>query len=82
MSDSQPGTNPSHEKSFLRRLTVATQPALTRIAHASAPFITVFVLIHLTAPVMANLGGSSLSSQVMVSSMYAIDRGFPPHRHR
>ncbi|KAI0333157.1 hypothetical protein GY45DRAFT_1245449 [Cubamyces sp. BRFM 1775] len=53
-------------KSFLRRLTLITQPALTRIAHGSAPFITTFVFIHLTAPVMANLGGTSLASQVML----------------
>ncbi|KAI8999124.1 hypothetical protein BD414DRAFT_145731 [Trametes punicea] len=54
------------EQSFLRRLTLVTQPALTRIAHGSAPFITTFVLIHLTAPVMANLGGTSLASRVML----------------
>ncbi|KAI0696551.1 hypothetical protein C8T65DRAFT_710555 [Cerioporus squamosus] len=59
-------TDPGSEKSFLRRLAVATQPALTKIAHGSAPFITVFALIHLTAPVMANLGGTSLASQVML----------------
>ncbi|KAI0737981.1 hypothetical protein C8Q80DRAFT_1276009 [Daedaleopsis nitida] len=58
--------SPNQEKSFLRRLTVATQPALTRLAHGSAPFITVFALIHLTAPVMANLGGTSLASQAML----------------
>ncbi|KAH9857525.1 hypothetical protein C2E23DRAFT_278495 [Lenzites betulinus] len=58
---------PAHEeRSFLRRLTLITQPVLTRIAHGSAPFITTFVLIHLTAPVMANLGGTSLASQVML----------------
>ncbi|RPD59311.1 hypothetical protein L226DRAFT_488947 [Lentinus tigrinus ALCF2SS1-7] len=62
MSTATPGS----EKSFLRRLTVATQPALTKIAYGSAPFITVFALIHLTAPVMANLGGTSLASQVML----------------
>ncbi|TFK87707.1 hypothetical protein K466DRAFT_490342 [Polyporus arcularius HHB13444] len=62
MSTADPGS----EKSFLRRLAVATQPALTKIAHGSAPFITVFALIHLTAPVMANLGGTSLASQVML----------------
>ncbi|KAH9890532.1 hypothetical protein C8Q73DRAFT_667400 [Cubamyces lactineus] len=53
-------------KSFLRRLTLVTQSALTRIAHGSAPFITTFVFIHLTAPVIANLGGTSLASQVML----------------
>jgi len=39
---------------------------LTPVSHGSAPFITTFMLIHLTAPVMANLGGTSLSSQVML----------------
>ncbi|EGN96308.1 hypothetical protein SERLA73DRAFT_112545 [Serpula lacrymans var. lacrymans S7.3] len=39
---------------------------LTRIAHGSAPFITTFLLIHLSAPMVANIGGSSLSSQVML----------------
>ncbi|TBU26083.1 hypothetical protein BD311DRAFT_779895 [Dichomitus squalens] len=58
--------NPTQEKSFLRRLAMATQLALTRIAHGSAPFITTFALIHLTAPVIANLGGTSLASQVML----------------
>ncbi|KAI1791507.1 hypothetical protein LXA43DRAFT_972989 [Ganoderma leucocontextum] len=57
---------PSQERSFLRRLAMATQPVLTRIAHGSAPFITTFALIHLTAPVIANLGGTSLASQVML----------------
>lgn len=42
---------------------------LTRIAHTSAPFISTFLLIHLSAPVLANLGGSDLSSQVMVRSL-------------
>lgn len=39
---------------------------LTNVAHGSAPFITTFLLIHLSAPALANIGGSSLSSQVMV----------------
>lgn len=39
---------------------------LTPIAQASAPFISTFTMIHLAAPIMANVGGSSLSSQVMV----------------
>ncbi|GBE82797.1 hypothetical protein BKA93DRAFT_725076 [Sparassis latifolia] len=43
-----------------------SQPILTRLSHGSAPFISTFVLIHLSAPVLANLGGSSLSSQVMI----------------
>ncbi|KAJ3970825.1 hypothetical protein EV361DRAFT_992945 [Lentinula raphanica] len=39
---------------------------LTQSSHLSAPFITTFLLIHLSAPVVANVGGSSLSSQVML----------------
>ncbi|KDQ59726.1 hypothetical protein JAAARDRAFT_127085 [Jaapia argillacea MUCL 33604] len=53
---------PSTPKS-LRRTAL---PYLTKIAHGSASFIGTFLLIHLTAPVLANLGGSSLSSQVML----------------
>ncbi|KAK7037569.1 hypothetical protein VNI00_011061 [Paramarasmius palmivorus] len=39
---------------------------LTTISHCSSPFISTFLLIHLSAPVLANLGGSSLSGQVMI----------------
>lgn len=49
--------------SLRRRLS----PYLTKIAHGSAPFISTFVLIHLTSPALATIGGSSLASQVMVS---------------
>ncbi|TDL15753.1 hypothetical protein BD410DRAFT_86243 [Rickenella mellea] len=45
-----------------RRLT----PVLTTISHVPTPFITTFLLIHLSAPAMANFGGSELSSQVML----------------
>lgn len=38
------------------------------ISHGTAPFITTFLLIHLTAPALANVGGSSLASQTMVST--------------
>jgi len=41
-------------------------PHLTKITHGSAPFIATFLLIHLSAPVLANLGGSSLASQTML----------------
>ena len=41
---------------------------LTKLVHGSAPFISTFLLIHLSAPALASLGGSSLSSQVMVST--------------
>ena len=43
-----------------------TSSVLTALTHGSAPFITTFLLIHLAAPVAANLGGSELSSQTMV----------------
>ncbi|OAX36007.1 hypothetical protein K503DRAFT_722080 [Rhizopogon vinicolor AM-OR11-026] len=39
---------------------------LTNVAHISAPFLSVFILIHLSAPALANVGGSSLSSNVML----------------
>ncbi|TFY72517.1 hypothetical protein EVG20_g479 [Dentipellis fragilis] len=39
---------------------------LTAFAHGSAPFLTTFLLVHLSAPIAANIGGSSLSSQVML----------------
>lgn len=44
---------------------------LTKLAHGSAPFISTFLLIHLSAPALANLGGSSLSSQVMVRALFS-----------
>ncbi|KAL0947514.1 hypothetical protein HGRIS_013613 [Hohenbuehelia grisea] len=39
---------------------------LTQVAYGSAPFIATFAMIHLTAPAMANLGGTSLASQTMI----------------
>ncbi|KAK7449717.1 hypothetical protein VKT23_013190 [Stygiomarasmius scandens] len=41
-------------------------PYLTKASHVSAPFISTFLLIHLTAPVVANAGGSGLSSMTMI----------------
>ena len=72
---------PTHEKSIIRQLAGATQPVLTRIAHGSAPFLTVFALIHLTAPAMANVGGTSLASQVMVRGRLMTGRSLSD-RHR
>ncbi|KAG0694645.1 hypothetical protein DFH29DRAFT_815102 [Suillus ampliporus] len=46
-----------------RQLAVAV---LTNVAHISAPFLTVFLVIHLSAPALANVGGSSLSSNLML----------------
>lgn len=48
-------------------------PCLTKIAHGSTPFITTFLLIHLSAPALANLGGSSLASQTMVRTIQSFD---------
>lgn len=55
--------NPSPPTNSPRRTTV---DVLTKLAHGSAPFISTFLLIHLSAPTLASLGGSSLSSQVMI----------------
>ncbi|KAF5367660.1 hypothetical protein D9757_010967 [Collybiopsis confluens] len=54
--------DPADSRSFRHKLI----KILTKSSHISAPFITTFLLIHLSAPVMANAGGSSLSSQVML----------------
>jgi hypothetical protein len=55
-------------------------PYLTNISHVSAPFITTFLLVHLTPPVLANFGGSSLASQTLVhfkfSSVMCVLHGF------
>ncbi|THH04030.1 hypothetical protein EW145_g5825 [Phellinidium pouzarii] len=48
---------------FLRRALV---PYLSKASHLPTPFLSAFLLVHLSAPLMANLGGSSLSSQVML----------------
>lgn len=70
MSDSARGQDDGSPLPSSRTWRHTAQSALTRLSHGSAPFITTFVLIHLTAPVMANLGGTSLSSQVMVSASH------------
>ncbi|KAJ6570101.1 hypothetical protein DFH09DRAFT_982623 [Mycena vulgaris] len=49
-----------------RSLRQRALPVLTKLIHGSAPFITTFLFIHLTAPMLANLGGSSLASQTML----------------
>ena len=46
---------------------------LVKLAHASAPFLSTFLLVHLSAPLLANLGGSNLSSSVMVSARILLD---------
>ncbi|KIO31161.1 hypothetical protein M407DRAFT_68356 [Tulasnella calospora MUT 4182] len=40
--------------------------ALTIIQHGTASFISVFALIHLSAPILATFGGSELASQTML----------------
>ncbi|KAJ7645381.1 hypothetical protein B0H17DRAFT_959548 [Mycena rosella] len=55
--------SPDPQKRSLRQRAL---PILTKLIHGSAPFITTFLLIHLTAPMLANLGGSSLASQTML----------------
>jgi len=41
---------------------------LTAIQRLPTPFISAFMLVHLSAPLIASIGGSSASSQVMVST--------------
>ncbi|KJA21124.1 hypothetical protein HYPSUDRAFT_141230 [Hypholoma sublateritium FD-334 SS-4] len=41
-------------------------PALTVTAHITAPFIGAFLVVHLTAPALATVGGASLASQTMI----------------
>ncbi|TFK45628.1 hypothetical protein OE88DRAFT_1715324 [Heliocybe sulcata] len=65
MADAVSPSNPSASDGSTRRLNAAL-PWLTRIAQGSSSFIGIFLAIHLTAPAMANLGGSSLASQVML----------------
>jgi len=47
----------------MRRTTLSY---LTIASHGSSAFIATFLLIHLSAPVLANLGGASMSSKVMI----------------
>ncbi|KAK7032799.1 hypothetical protein R3P38DRAFT_2918943 [Favolaschia claudopus] len=55
-------TEPASGRGFRHR----ALPILTKALHGSAPFISTFLLIHLTAPMLANLGGSSLASSVLL----------------
>lgn len=48
-------------------------PYLAAASHLPTPFLSTFLLVHLSAPILANLGGSSLSSQVMVSTCHCVD---------
>ena len=40
----------------------------TTLAHIPTPFLSAFLAVHLSAPLVANLDGGELSSQVMVSN--------------
>jgi len=55
---------PTNDQSPSIRRTLLS--CLTNVSHGSSPFIATFLLIHLSAPVLANVEGSSLSSQVML----------------
>ncbi|KEP53324.1 putative transmembrane protein [Rhizoctonia solani 123E] len=39
---------------------------LTYLQHAPTPFITTFILIHLSAPALASIGGTEVANQVML----------------
>ncbi|KXN91999.1 hypothetical protein AN958_11059 [Leucoagaricus sp. SymC.cos] len=54
---------PSNGKDDIRK-TIAN--ALTIVSHASTPFINVFLFVHLASPILANVGGTSLASRVML----------------
>lgn len=70
----------SDRPSTLRSLRLKTIQALTKLQHISPPFINAFLLVHLSAPLVANVGGSHLSSQVMVCILRT--RYWYPHAHR
>ena len=39
---------------------------LSKALHLPAPFISAFLVVHLSAPLVATIGGSEFSSQVLV----------------
>ncbi|KIO05597.1 hypothetical protein M404DRAFT_999729 [Pisolithus tinctorius Marx 270] len=45
---------------------VAASSILTMLVHGSAPFLSTFLLVHLSAPIEANIVGSGLASSVML----------------
>lgn len=51
---------------YLSRLRATAVRVLEYTSHVSTPFIAVFLLVHLSAPASATLGGSSVSSRTMV----------------
>jgi hypothetical protein len=66
--DDEPPAEPRNKASWTRRVPAA----LTVVAQGTAPFISTFLLIHLSAPIAAAAGGSSLASQVMVRELEAL----------
>ncbi|KAI6097957.1 hypothetical protein EDD16DRAFT_1889479 [Pisolithus croceorrhizus] len=64
--------NPSTTKGPVPPVSSNGKPAmtassiLTTLAHGSAPFLSTFLVIHLSAPIAANIGGSKLASSVML----------------
>lgn len=68
---------PSSSTSIRSSSTTAAMPdyrprvlkVLTMLQHGSATFLSVFLAVHVSAPALALIGGSVMSSQVMVSPM-------------
>ena len=62
-------TVPANHSTFssrLRRLRLGAINVLTKVQHTTGPVFGLFVIVHLSAPLVATLGGSQASSQVMV----------------
>ncbi|EJD06299.1 uncharacterized protein FOMMEDRAFT_77423 [Fomitiporia mediterranea MF3/22] len=45
-------------------------PYLTTASHVPAPLVSAFLLVHLSAPIVANIGGASLSSSLLGREYY------------
>jgi len=58
--------NMSNPRDRVRHTVVNT---LTTISHATTPFISTFLFVHLAAPVFANIGGTNLASRTMVTRL-------------
>lgn len=58
--------NTDTDTSFRRK----TIKHLTTLAHVPTPFLSAFLAVHLSAPLVANFGGGELSSQVMVCLLF------------
>jgi hypothetical protein len=65
--DTEPGPGaPGRARGGLLGALPSAHTVLTTVAHGTTPFIAVFVLVHLAAPVAAAVGGSSAASQALV----------------